>query len=606
MRLEDLKQALAAAPDATLLVDQRGDIAAVNGRFCDLFGYAADEASGLSIEQLLPGGDTRAEHRNLRMQYMTAPKPHIVAAGRELWAVRKDGEQLPVDVALGPVELDEGRYVVASIREISRILNLRSALQETEQWNQAVLSSLQDHIVLLDEDGCIRTVNPAWEQFARDNASVPLKCLGVGANFLEECRRAAGAGDESARQVLDAVATALRSKQPVTNLEYRCLTEEQEFWFRMSVLPVGGKCQGVVICQSDFTELKSTEIRRRAAIEELTALKERLRAENLYLHEKLDRKRCCDEIIGQSGVLEDALRMVASVAGTEANVLLLGETGTGKELFAREIHQRSRRAKGPLVTINCAALPSSLIESEMFGHVRGAFTGAIRDTVGRFELAHGGTLFLDEIGEIDIDLQAKLLRVLEEREFEKIGSSKTIKANVRIIAATNRDLEHDVRNGKFRADLFFRLAVFPIKIPPLRRRVQDIPLLIWHFVANKSGDLGKKITVISERAMQACMGYDWPGNVRELENVVERAMILSPGNELLLEKALMLPTSSGSSPEAAPTTMEQVGKAHIIRVLEACDWIIKGPGNAADQLGMAPSTLRYRMRKLGIETPQRR
>jgi transcriptional regulator with GAF, ATPase, and Fis domain len=489
--------------------------------------------------------------------------------------------------------------------ESSRCSHLRSALEDSQRRHQAVLSSLQEHIAVLDQEGLICAVNSAWRRFAGQNGTAALQGLAEGDNFIQACRRAARAGDESANQVLDAVTSVISGNQDAAELEYPCPAQNPLHWFRINVLPIQGRRPGVVICRSDVTKLKETEINLRSALDEVIQLKERLCAENLYLHEQMDRSRCYEEIIGQSSALKQVLELVDRVASTDVNVLLLGETGTGKELFARAIHERSRRADGPLVTVNCAALPSSLIESEMFGHVRGAFTGAVRDATGRFELAEGGTLFLDEVGEIDLELQAKLLRVLEEREFEKIGSGKTIKADVRIVAATNRDLRQEARNGQFRLDLYFRLAVFPLTIPPLRHRTQDIPLLIWHFVTNKSGDLHKKITEISDASLEACLRYDWPGNVRELENVVERALILSPGNELLLDKALILPGAGNSSPPVS-NTMEDVDRAHIARILEDCNWVIKGPGNAADKLGLAPSTLRYRIKKLGIRAPWER
>jgi transcriptional regulator with GAF, ATPase, and Fis domain len=287
-------------------------------------------------------------------------------------------------------------------------------------------------------------------------------------------------------------------------------------------------------------------------------------------------------------------------------VLLLGETGSGKELFARAIHQRSGRAAKPLVKVNCAALPASLIESELFGHVKGAFTGALGDKTGRFELANGGTLFLDEIGELDPDLQAKLLRVLQDGEFERIGSNQTIRVDVRLIAATNRDLHDAMRDGSFRPDLYYRLSVFPIEVPPLRARRDDIPLLVWHFITHKQRRLGKGIDSVPREIMDQLVRYDWPGNVRELENVIERAMILTPGSALALSEPL---TGSGQNPgpdHLVPSvrssgSLQEIDRAHIVAVLDECGWKVKGEGNAAAQLGLNPSTLRFRMKKLGIE-----
>jgi transcriptional regulator with GAF, ATPase, and Fis domain len=292
------------------------------------------------------------------------------------------------------------------------------------------------------------------------------------------------------------------------------------------------------------------------------------------------------------------------VAATNANVLLFGETGTGKELFARAVHDRSTRKDRPLVRVNCAALPPNLIESELFGHVKGAFTGATSERVGRFQLADQGTLFLDEIGELDPELQAKLLRVLQEGEFERIGSSETMKVDVRVIAATNRDLRKAMDEKAFRSDLYYRLAVFPIEVPPLRLRRDDIPLLVWHVIAKRQGRLDKTVDAVPKSVMDAFVEYDWPGNVRELENVIERAMILSPGSTLRLPESLAM-LSGGGSHETPSSNLLAVDRAHIISVLEDCGWKIKGNDNAAERLGLKPSTLRYRMKKLGIRRPGR-
>jgi transcriptional regulator with GAF, ATPase, and Fis domain len=289
------------------------------------------------------------------------------------------------------------------------------------------------------------------------------------------------------------------------------------------------------------------------------------------------------------------------VAATDATVLILGETGTGKELIARATHARSPRKNSPLVKLNCAAIPASLIESELFGHEKGAFTGALTRRIGRFELANGGTIFLDEIGDLPLDLQSKLLRVLQEGEFERIGSTQTIKVNTRVISATNRELEKSVAEGAFRSDLFYRLNVFPIRLPPLRDRQKDIPLLVWNFIAKKQKVLNKTIERIPKEVMETLMAYDWPGNVRELENVIERALILSPRSALRLDEVL----ATSANKEHSPQSMEEVERLHLLKVFESCNWRIKGRGNAADQLGMHPSTLYSRMKKLGIIKPKK-
>jgi formate hydrogenlyase transcriptional activator len=294
------------------------------------------------------------------------------------------------------------------------------------------------------------------------------------------------------------------------------------------------------------------------------------------------------------------LHQVGRVAGTETTVLILGETGTGKELSARAIHQRSARQDRPLITVNGAALPPTLIESELFGSEKGAFTGALTRKMGRVELADGGTLFLDELGELPLDLQAKLLRVLQDGAFERLGSVQTITVDVRVIAATNRHLVQQVVAGQFREDLYYRLNIFPVTLPPLRERREDIPLLVWYFIAQCQGKLGKPSERIPERAMAALVAYHWPGHIRELANVIERAIILSPSTTLVVDEVL---SPSQRSDPSLPSTqpLEGVKRAHILTVLEACHWHIKGAGQAAARLGLHPSTLYSRLRKLGIE-----
>jgi transcriptional regulator with GAF, ATPase, and Fis domain len=318
-------------------------------------------------------------------------------------------------------------------------------------------------------------------------------------------------------------------------------------------------------------------------------------------------------IIGNSGPLQLALERLAQVAPLDATVLLLGETGTGKELFARALHDSSRRRGKRLIPVNCAALPASLIESELFGHERGAFTGAATMRQGRFELADEGTIFLDEVGDLALDVQAKLLRVLQEGEFERVGSSKTRRVNVRVIAATHVDLEDAVAEGGFRADLYYRLSVFPITLPPLRERPEDIPQLVWFFLNRHRRDLGRQISSVPAEVMEALQQYDWPGNVRELENVIARAMIHSSGGTLQLDGQLGVDrtdprgaTRSSGELSGESDTLDAVQRTHIERVLRECGWRINGAGNAAVRLGLHPNTLRFRIKKLGLTIPGRR
>ncbi len=333
----------------------------------------------------------------------------------------------------------------------------------------------------------------------------------------------------------------------------------------------------------DVHREKTAETELRAALEQVERLTERLRAENVYLQQEITQSLGFDEIVGESQPLRSVLAQVEHVAGTDASVLLLGETGTGKEILARAIHDRSKRRERPLVKVNLAALPSSLIESELFGHMKGSFTGAIGNKVGRFQLADGGTLFLDEIGELDPELQTKLLRVLQEGEFEPIGSTETRNVNVRIVAATNRDLRRAMEQGDFRPDLYYRLAVFPIEVPPLRLRRDDIPLLAWHFISKKQGCLGKVISRIPESVMKDLVDYDWPGNVRELENVIERSMILTSGTSLTLAESLK-PPAARAEPAKLSSRVE-TDRETILATLKACRWKVKGCGKRRGTTG---------------------
>jgi formate hydrogenlyase transcriptional activator len=333
-----------------------------------------------------------------------------------------------------------------------------------------------------------------------------------------------------------------------------------------------------------------------AALAESQRLRDQLALENEYLREQYTLKFHHGRIIGKSHVLQKALADAEKVAATDAPVLLLGETGTGKELLAQTIHDLSTRKDRPMVVVSCAALPATLIESELFGREAGAYTGAASAQAGRFTLADGSTLFLDEIGELPQELQAKLLRVVEDGRFERLGSPETLTVNVRLISATNRDLEQAVREGRFRADLYHRLSVFPISMPPLRDRREDIPLLIWGFVEALGQRMGKSIKSIPKRALQQLQHYDWPGNVRELRNVIERALILSTGDTLHLE----MPRSATEGSPQRPT-LRQSQREQILRVLEETNWRIRGERGAAAILGLKPTTLESRMAKLGIK-----
>ena len=388
------------------------------------------------------------------------------------------------------------------------------------------------------------------------------------------------------------------------NTEYRMETKSGEYRWFLSRAQARWDTDGNAVSMSgwiqDITERKQTELNLTAALSEIKKLKEHLEAERAYLQEEIKLEYNHENIVGGSNEINYVFYKVEQIAASDTTVLILGETGTGKELVARAIHGLSLRKDRSLVKINCATLPSNLIESELFGHEKGAYTGAHASQLGRFEVANGATLFLDEIGELPLELQPKLLRVIEDGEFERLGSSRTIKVDVRIIAATNRNLEEEVRKGRFREDLWYRLNVFPITAPPLRDRKADIPLLVDFFVGRISRRMGKSIESIPRTVMDTLQDYHWPGNVRELENVLERGVINSSGPKLHLVDKLTKPHKDLTT---VGKTLDEVERDYIVRVLEQTHWKVSGKNSASELLGLDRSTLRARMRKLGIRQP---
>jgi formate hydrogenlyase transcriptional activator len=406
-----------------------------------------------------------------------------------------------------------------------------------------------------------------------------------------------------------------------SGLDHRIATEEGVETMCMLPLSRCGRVLGVLclmrLHQNAFTpqDLEflsqiagqvSIAIDNALAYRQITELRDKLTQEKLYLEDEIRSEMNFEEIIGNSPVLRQVLRQVEAVAPTNSTVLIQGETGSGKELIARAVHNLSQRRNHPFVKLNCAAIPTGLLESELFGHEKGAFTGAIAQRIGRFELASQGTIFLDEISEIPLDLQPKLLRVLQEREFERLGSSRTLRTDARLIAATNRDLKAMVEEQRFRSDLFYRLNVFPIYVPPLRERREDIPFLVRHFAQHFARDMTKEIESISAETMNCLVNYPWPGNVRELQNVIERAVILSRGPALKVSLAdLKTKAADTNGHPDQVATLEEIEKRHILSVLEQTNWVFAGPNGAAARLGIKRPTLQFRMQKLGISRPQK-
>ncbi|GAB4274934.1 MAG: sigma-54-dependent Fis family transcriptional regulator [Candidatus Rifleibacteriota bacterium] len=385
--------------------------------------------------------------------------------------------------------------------------------------------------------------------------------------------------------------------------------EDQNFW-SVSAYPLreeNGRIDSVSLIIHDVTELRIAQRKLERAYEDILELQEKLKAENQLLRNEILKTSDGVNIVGSSHEIRMVLQQAAQVAPTDATVLITGETGTGKELIARQIHRLSKRKSQPLVTINCAALPPNLIESELFGHEKGAFTGAINRKIGRFELASGGTIFLDEIGELPLELQSKLLRVLQENTLERVGGTVSIKIDVRVIAATNRDLQSEVKKGKFREDLFYRLNVIPIYLPPLRERQNDVIEIAEAYIELFSESMGIKKPILDDVTKRQLLSYDWPGNIRELRNTIERSIILCNSDTFSLRlNSFPAGNHLGSIPKSSPASLSlaEVEKSHILNILQRCNWKVRGSDGAANILGLKPTTLESRMAKLGIKRPR--
>ncbi|OGU02626.1 MAG: hypothetical protein A2X82_13590 [Geobacteraceae bacterium GWC2_55_20] len=525
--------------------------------------------------------------------------------------------------------------------DISRLRQAENEKNKSEELNLKTLQALPDSIAVIDSSGRIISVNQAWIDFALGNDADGDFGVTAGVNYLDVCRRAAAENDADAERALSGIEAVLKGREKRFAMEYPCHSPHQKQWFLMTVVSLGSHGEyGAVISHSNISERKlyderlqsihedleegirvrtaeltklnlqlkkEVEDRKKAeksllsAYAEIKQMKNRLKAENIYLQQEVAQKHNFGELIGQSSALSDVVLRVSQVAPMNATVLLLGETGVGKGVVARAIHSLSTRKGQAMITVNCSTLPANLIESELFGRERGAFTGSSERQIGRFELADGGTIFLDEIGEMPIELQSKLLRIIQDGEFERLGSPRTIKTNVRIIAASNRNLEEQIRKGCFREDLYYRLNVFPITIPPLRQRQEDIPLLVRHFIALFNKKNNRNIETVPHAIMKTLQQYFWPGNVRELESVIERAVITTQGTTLqVLDRfdTFQIPDKTAGQNVKA---LIEVEHDHILQVLEKNNWRIEGKKGAALQLGLNPSTLRARMRKYGIQ-----
>lgn len=482
--------------------------------------------------------------------------------------------------------------IVANI--LANVLQRKFMLQQINietEWSDAVMQGMPQLTYVLDLQGRLKR----WNKNLQD-------LYGYTAEELQDKFLGDFLSEEDQKKVMVEIQKVIEDGQE-RSVEYDLIIKGggivPSYYGSGKLVKIGD--ESYIVGQTvDVSKMKQAQEKITVQLEEIRELKDQLEAENIYLRNELMSAGSFGEIVGESDTLKHVLYRVEQVSPLDTTVLLEGETGTGKELFARAIHQRSKRNKKPLVTVNCASLPASLIESELFGHEKGAFTGALQKQIGRFELADGGTLFLDEVGEIPIELQAKLLRVLQEGTFERVGSPRTIKVDVRVIAATNKNLEQEISKGRFRMDLFYRLNVFPITIIPVRQRVSDIPLLVEHFVKRFNKTMGKNITRIPKKAIEQLKSYSWPGNVRELENIIERAMIVSNSSVLAVEQ-LQIPDYARKEKFQPLAELE---KDYIIKVLDRTLWRIKGPNGAAQILDMHPETLRSRIKKLGIKRPE--
>ncbi len=612
--------------------DLKGRIIDFNARLLQMFGYQREELIGAKVENLI-SSRSQDSHVDRRDRLLLVPNSHPMTALRDVWGLRKDGSELAVEVSLNTLESDQQRLFFGIIRDRSERALVAQQLESQAQFERtmAALSAKFINLPPHRVDGEIMNgLQTLAKALGGDRSSIGFAQAASGEILITHAWTRPGFADYS-KGLLHAILPWLSKRikngetaivntpedLPAEARSERDFMESQGIKSSLVVpLQVGGLVVGVLSCSSmrhpqrwdtlkiarlqAMAEVFANALARKQADEELhrayseiQELQEQLESENTYLRQEIKLEYSHEIVVGESPAIRAVLKKAEQVAGTDSTVLISGETGTGKELIARTIHEMSERKRRTMVKTNCAALPATLIESELFGREKGAYTGALAREIGRFELADKSTIFLDEIGELPPEVQSKLLRVLQEGEFERLGSSKTIKVNVRIIAATSRDLLAMVKEGTFRPDLFYRLNVFPIVVPPLRERREDIPSLVWYILEEIGTRMGKKIQGVHASTMSAFQRYAWPGNVRELRNVIERNLILCNGPMFKAEIPELEEKPSHSTQHREKTD-------YLRSVLLATKWRIRGKGGAAEILGLKPTTLEARMKKLGI------
>ncbi len=638
--------AIEAAPNGVLVTDGDGTIQLVNAAFERQFGYARDELVGQNVDLLVPEAlrPVRAALSRRESGADTSSQPDPVSATRDVFRRLEDDASFPIDIELRSLEISGGRFVLASVVDVSedrrRHRIQRSDIEGQLEFERFV-AELSFQFINLPRDQVTELIRHGLGRIGREfhldrcqfvrispdrvlfdpvtwtataivsSGEVPVpaeaRCAGLVERILAgELVAFATPGDVSNdidRASLDTIGIKSAVYVPLS-VERRVLgavsfgTTHSERTWTPEVMHRLKVFAGV------FEQVLARQLRdeaMEAASREVQRLKDQLQAENVYLRREERERLGLTTVVGQSAVVRRVMEQIQQVAATDSTVLLLGETGTGKELFAAQIHELGTRHGRAMVRVNCGAIPATLVESELFGREKGAFTGALARQVGRFELADHSTIFLDEIGDLPSEVQVKLLRVLEERQIERLGSSRPITIDTRIVAATHRNLEQRIAEGAFREDLYYRLNVFPIRVPPLRERVEDIPLLVWRFVEEFSKVFGKIIDTIDKDSLVALQQYAWPGNIRELRNAVERAMITAASRRLTIPVPQLAATPNKRSPRLLDVETE-----HIRSVLEATAWRIRGPDGAADRLGLKPTTLETRLAKLGLKRPGHR